>query len=466
MAKKAIGKQELFESVPASKALMTMAIPTVISQLINLVYNTVDTIFIGMTGNPYMTAGVTLVFTVFMMTVSLANLFGIGGGSLMARLVGKGEPEKAKGVCALGFYGAIVISLVYSLIILLFLDPILYFLGASENTIEYARQYVWLVVIIGNLPNILSNVIAHLLRNTGYSRQASIGLSLGGVLNIALDPLFMFVLLPSGMEVFGAALATLLSNIVSCIYLLVVMMRLTRKAPLSMRPSDLKRVEKAETREFFAVGIPSAMLTALADLANVVLNLLMAAHGDLELAAIGIVIKASRLPNAINIGICQGMLPIVAYNFASGDHVRMHKVIRTSRVWGIAISVATLVLYEIFALPICKLFLSIDAENAALGLTTVTMAATFLRLRSIASVPQFLNYNTSFCMQAMGNGTGTLLHAFMRELVFYIPFMFLLDHFFGTNALSAAQIFGELCGAVFALLFFRYWNRKHLPQSA
>lgn len=466
MAKNTVSKQALFETVPAPKALMTMAIPTVISQLINLVYNMVDAIFIGMTGDPYKTAAATLAFTIFMMTVSLANLFGIGGGSLMARLIGKGENDKAKAVCAFSFYGAIAISLLYSLIIGLFLEPILWFLGASEQTLPFAKQYIWLVVIVGNLPNILANVIAHLLRNTGYSRQASFGLSLGGVLNIALDPLFMFVLLPSGMEVVGAALATLIANVVSCVYLLIVQARLTGKAPVSMRPRDMRMLEKAELKAIFAVGVPSAILTALADVANMVLNFLMAAHGDLELAAVGIVIKASRLPNAINIGICQGMLPIVAYNYSSGNHKRMDDVIRTARISGLVIAVVTLVLYEIFALPICKVFLIAKQENAVEALATVTMAATFLRLRSIASVPQFLNYNTSFCMQAMGNGTGTLLHACMRELVFYVPFMYLFDSLFGTNALAGAQIAGELCGAVFALVYFTQWKRRHLHRLA
>lgn len=466
MAKNIVSKQALFETVPVPKALMTMALPTVISQLINLVYNMVDAIFIGMTGDPYKTAAATLAFTIFMMTVSLANLFGIGGGSLMARLIGKGENDKAKAVCAFSFYGAIVISLLYSLIIGLFLEPILWFLGASEQTLTFAKQYIWLVVIVGNFPNILANVIAHLLRNTGYSRQASFGLSLGGILNIALDPLFMFVLLPSGMEVVGAALATLIANVVSCVYLLIVQARLTGKAPVSMRPHDMRMLEKAELKAIFAVGVPSAILTALADVANMVLNFLMAAHGDLELAAVGIVIKASRLPNAINIGICQGMLPIVAYNYSSGNHKRMDDVIRASRISGLVIAAVTLVLYEIFALPICKVFLVTKQENAAEALATVTMAATFLRLRSIASIPQFLNYNTSFCMQAMGNGTGTLLHACMRELVFYVPFMYLFDSLFGTNALAGAQIAGELCGAVFALVYFTQWKRRHLRRLA
>jgi multidrug efflux pump len=191
----------------------------------------------------------------------------------------------------------------------------------------------------------------------------------------------------------------------------------------------------------------------------------MAAHGDLELAAIGIVMKAERLPNAINIGICQGMLPLVAYNYASGNWERMEKFIHTARVCGLSIAAASFVLFEIFASGIVHVFLSTSGSNAADAAATIAFAAVFLRIRCAASIPQFLNYSTSFCMQAVGNGRGTLLHASARELLFYIPFMFLFNALFGTTGLASALVLGESCGAVFALLIQKSWNRKHLAQN-
>ena len=457
-------KKELFETMPVPRALAALAVPTIISQLINLIYNMVDTIYIGMTGDAYKTAAVTLAFTIFMMTVSFANLFGIGGGSLIARLIGNNRPEEAKKVSAFSFYGAIVIALAYSLLIGLFLDPVLRLLGASSATIEFARQYVWLVVIIGNVPVILSMVCAHLLRNTGYSKQASIGLSGGGILNIILDPLFMFVLLPRGMEVFGAALAILLSNVVSCIYLILVMKKVTAQSPLSIRFRDALALEKTEKKSLFTVGIPSAVLTGLFDVASIFLNLLMAAHGDLELAAIGIVMKAERLPNAVNVGLCQGMLPLVAYNYSSGNWERMNKTISVTRFCGLCIAVASCLLFEIFAPSVVRVFLSTSTGNVAASTAAIGYAAVFLRLRCTASVPQFLNYSTSFCMQAVGNGSGTLLHAVVRELGFYIPLMYLMNALFGTAGLAAALVAGEICGAVFAFWLMNRWKKKNLVK--
>lgn len=456
MSTKSQDKKYLFENMPVGKALASMAVPTVISQLINLIYNTADCIYIGRTGDPNKTAAVTVAFTIYMMTVSIANIFGIGGGSLMARLSGAGKENSAKSVCAFSFYGSIVFAVAYSLIVLLTLEPLLYLLGASAYTVGFAKEYVCVVVIAGDVPIILSMACAHLLRNSGYSKQASIGLSGGGALNIILDPLFMFVIFPEGREVFAAALATLVSNIISCTYLVITLYRVSRTgAPVSISLNAARRAEKQDVKKLFAVGLPAAALTALFDVANIVLNALMSDHGDLQVAAVGIVMKAERLPNAVNIGICQGMLPIVAYNFASGNRERMQKVINATRKTGLLIAVSCTVLYFVFASQLVSIFLSTSTGNIEDSATTLAFAAVFLKIRCFASVFQFLNYQTSHCLQAMGKGTATLLHALVREVVFYIPFMFLFNALFGINGLVSAIISGEACGAVFALILLK-----------
>ena len=455
-----VSKKDLFETIPVPKALMTLAIPTIISQLINLIYNVVDAFFIGRTGNSYMMAATTLTLTIFLMTVAFANLFGVGGGSLIARLIGSGRPEEAKRVSAFSIYGAIAVALLYSALIGAFLDPVLNMLGASDATIGFARQYTILVIVIGSLPTILSATLAHLLRNVGYAKQASFCLSSGGVLNIVLDPLFMFVLFPEGYEVFGAALATLLSNVFACGYLLYAFGKASKTASLSMSMSAARQISRESIKNLFSVGIPSAILTGLFDLANICVNMLSAAHSDLVLAGMGIVMKVERVPNAINIGICQGMLPIVAYNYSSGNHDRMKKTINTARTYGLIISAVSILLLEIFASPVTRLFLNTSSGDAEAALLTIGFAAVFLRIRCLASPVQFINYHTSYCMQAMGNGRGTMLHAFVRELVFYIPFMFILDHFFGENGLASALVVGEACGAMFALWMLKRAIRR------
>ncbi|MBQ6987457.1 MAG: cation transporter [Oscillibacter sp.] len=458
--KKSVDKARLFAEVPVPEALFTMAVPTIISQLINLIYNMVDAFFIGRTGNSYMMAATTITLTLFMMNVALSNLFGIGGGSLVARMMGVGKTDEARRVSAFALYGAAAVAVAYSLLIGLFLRPLLRFLGASDATMGYARSYALIVIALGSLPSILSMTLAHLLRNTGFSSQASAGLSGGGILNVLLDPLFMFVLLPPGNEVTGAAIATTLSNTAACIYLLCAYRKASKDAPLSFGPRDALAIGKGNVKALFSVGVPSAVLTGLFDLANICVNILAAAHNDLVLAGMGIVMKVERIPNAVNIGICQGMLPIVAYNYSSGNHARMRDTISTARKSGLLVSAVCVVLFEIFARPASRLFLSVSAGDAETALVTVGYAALFLRIRCTASPVQFLNYHTSYCMQAMGDGRGTLLHAFVREVVFYIPFMFLLDGAFGEVGLAAALIAGESCGAAFALYLLRKALKK------
>ena len=454
-------KKELFETMPVPKALASMAIPTIISQLINLIYNMVDTFFIGRTGDPNKTAGVTLAFTLFMMTIAFSNLFGVGGGSLMARLIGRGKTEDSKKVSAYSVWGGIIIALAYSALVLAFMDPILTLFGAKDaETLRFAKEYVVPVVVIGDLPIILSAVMSHLLRNVGYSKQASFGLSMGGVLNIVLDPLFMFVIMDEGSEVLGAAIATLLSNVASLIYFIIVMSKVSKTAPVSMSPRAIKGLSKENIRSLYSVGIPSAILTGLFDVANIFLNALMADFGNCQVAAMGIVMKAERLPNAINIGLCQGMLPIVAYNFSSGNRERMNKTINTARVCGLSVAAISIVIFELLAEPVSKLFMSTESGNVEAALATVGFSVIFLRIRCLASPVQFLNYHTSFCMQAMGDGKDTLIHAIFRELVFYIPFMFLLKTFFGENGLAAALVLGEAFGALTAIILYKRWKKK------
>jgi Na+-driven multidrug efflux pump len=459
-------KKELFESVPVSRALATMAIPTVVSQLINLIYNMVDAFFIGRTGNSYMVAAASLTLTLVMMNTALSNLFGVGGGSLLARLMGASREEECRRVSAFSVYGAAAVALTYSALIGVFLRPVLFFLGASEDTIVYASQYTTLVIVVGSTFSMLSMTMAHLLRNAGYASRASMGLSLGGLLNIALDPLFMFVLLPPGKEVVGAALATLLSSVISCVYLWLAVRRASAAAPLSMRLSEAYRIRRDSVRQLFSVGVPSAILTGLFDLANVCVNMLASAHSDLVLAGMGIVMKVERIPSAVNIGICQGAMPIIAYNYSSGDRARMKRTIDTARLWGLCIAGGAIVLFQLFASPVTGVFMSTSGEDAEAALAAVGFAALFLRIRCVASPVQFLNYHSSFCMQAMGKGRATMLHAFVRELVFYIPFLFLMDRLWGETGLACALPAGELCGAVFAVwLLHRSMPREQTVQK-
>ena len=178
--------QEIFETMPIPRALFTLAIPTIIGQLIILIYNMADTFFIGRTGNPLMVAGVSLILPVFNICVSLAGLVGVGGGTLISRLLGAQRRNEAGKVSSFCFWLCILIAAAFSVVMLLFMNPVLRLLGASDQIIGFARQYAFLVIVIGGIPTVLSMTMGNLLRSVGCAREAGFGVSMGGVINIFL----------------------------------------------------------------------------------------------------------------------------------------------------------------------------------------------------------------------------------------------------------------------------------------
>ena len=443
-------KTELFETTPVFQALTIMAVPTIISQLIVLIYNLADTWFIGQTDDPYMVAAAALVSTVFLMITGLSNLFGVGGGNLVVQLLGRRQEDEARRAASLSLVMAAGSALLFSLLCLAFMDPLLYLLGASENTIGYARQYLIPVVIIGALPTLLANTMSTMLRNVGYSKEAGFGVSLGGLLNIGLDPLFMFVLLPKGYEVLGAALATLLSNLVSFVYFIVIYQKVRSKTVLAL-PRRIERVQKSSMRAIFSVGVPAALSLLLYDLTNIIINKLSSGHGDIDLAAMGIILKVERLPLNICVGICLAMMPLVAYNFASGDRQRMLAFFRISRRAGLAVAAVCIAFYWPLAPQIMHAFIHDDQ--------TVALGTVYLRARCFAPIMMFLCFHMVHYMQALGKGGVSLALAAIRQLGMNIPLLLLLDHFFGMTGIIWTQVTADALTAVISYLIYAHVKR-------
>ena len=438
-------KSEMFETMAVPAALARMAVPTIVSQLIVLIYNMADTWFIGRTNNPYMVAASSLVLTVFLMTMSIANLFGVGGGSLMVRLLGAKEPDEARRVASLSLAMAAGATLTFSLLCLIFMNPLLRLLGASDNTIGYARQYLTFVVVIGGTATVLSNCMSAMLRNAGFSKEAGFGLSLGGLLNIALDPLFMFVILPDGLQVMGAGIATMLSNVVAMLFFVGVYRRVRTETVLAL-PRRIERIRPDSMRSIFAVGVPAALSLFLFDLTNIVINRLAASHGDIQLAAIGIVLKVERLPLNIGIGICLGMIPLVAYNYAAKNLPRMKAFFSAARLAGVVFSLISVALYRTFAGTVVRAFIS-DAE-------TVRYGTAFLQARCFATPFMFLSFHMVHFMQSIGHGRESFLLAVIRQLCLNIPILFLLNAIFGVMGIVWSQAVADAINVVVSYLIY------------
>jgi putative MATE family efflux protein len=449
--------RNIFESMPVPRALASLAVPTILSQIVTMIYNLADTYFVGRTNDPLMVAAVSLSYTLFFMMTALSNLFGVGGGSLVSRLLGEGKPEDARKVSSFSFYATIAVALLYSLICLVFMDPILRLLGASGNTIGFARQYVLWVVVIGSLPSTLGMTVSHLLRSEGYAKQASFGLAFGGILNIILDPLFMFVILPRGREVEGAAIATMLSNAAALVYFLVVLARLRDRAAISISPGDWLP-DKKYLRPIFAIGFPSALGPLLASVSNMAVNKLASGYGDIPVAAIGIVKKIDMLPMNVGIGLCQGMMPLVAYNYAAKNYKRMRSVSTAARVSGIAFAALCIAAFEIFSGDLIRLFIK-DSETVGLG-------SNFLRIACLATPFMITNIQMSYTLQAMGKGRESLILSACRQGIANIPLLFIMNAVVGLYGLVWTQLLADVITlAVSFSLYFKVQKRLRYEES-
>lgn len=449
--------KELFETMPVAKALTKMAIPTIISQLITMIYNLADTYFIGRTNNPYMVAAASLSYVLFFILTALSNLFGVGGGSQISRLLGQKRYEEAKKVCSFSFYGTICVSLLYSLSCLFFMDPLLRLLGATDNTIAYSCQYTLWVIVVGGVPSCLSMTMAHLLRSEGYARYTSYGLSGGGILNMILDPLFMFVIMQPGQEVMGAALATMLSNCVSLVYFAFMFLRLRKDTVLCLSP-NMMVPGKASIRAVFAVGVPSAIGSLMACLSNTVVNKLSSGYNDFAVAAMGIVKKIDMLPMNVGMGLCQAMVPMVAYNYSTRNYRRMRSFTNAARISGVVFAGICIVVMELFAPQVIALFIN-DGDTVGYGVD-------FLRINVLATPLMICNFQMSYTFQAMGKGAESLLLTSCRQGIINIPLLFLMNWVAGLYGIIWTQLLADSITVVISFAFYRHTIQKLKASAA
>ena len=324
-------------------------------------------------------------------------------------------------------------------------------LGASDNTIGYASSYLFWVVVVGAIPSALGITLSFLLRSVGYSKESGFGLALGGIANTLLDPLFMFVILPPGNEVTGAAMATLLSNMISLCYFLFIFYRLRNKTVLSVSPKYI-RIEKKLILDILATGLPSALTGMLSNMSHVIRNNLTSGYGDIELAAYGIVQKADMLPLNIGMGLCQGMMPLVAYNYASKNYPRMKSFVKTAQIFGMIIAGICIVAFQLFAPQIIWLFIKDEA--------TIAYGTKFIRIACLATPFIIANFQKIYCLQAMGKGKESLLLGVLRQGLLAIPIIFIMNHLLQLYGIVSAQLISDGITFIISTLLYRSVYRK------
>lgn len=442
---------EIFERAPIPKAVMTLALPTIITQLINIIYNLADTWYVGRTGNPAMVAALSIAMPLFVIMAAVANLFGIGGSSLISRCLGMKKPERARSVFAFCLYGGLCAAILYAAIIAVFRPQLIMLTGGDADSYQYVYDYMLWTMIIGAIPTVGNVLCGHLVRSIGAAREAGIGMSLGGVLNIILDPLFMFVILPKGNEVTGAAIATLLSNTASLIYFIIYLRRHSDNPVFTLKPADI-RLDDHIPGEVFAIGFPAALSTALAMVSNIFANALVSGYGSAAVAGMGVTKKINTFAFNTTMGLTQGVLPLVGYNFGAKNYKRLLGVIKFTGAVALGFALMCMIIFRAFSGELIAAFIN-EAESVEYG-------RAFLSVFALAAPLTALTYLLNMVFQATGNRIQSLVLSVLRKGVLDIPLMFLFRALIGLTGVVWAEPVAELLSAIVAFaMLLRFLKR-------
>ncbi len=427
----------LFEEAPVSRAVMTMAIPTMISMLVVVIYNMADTFFIGQTGDPMQVAAVSLATPVFMVFMALGNLFGIGGSSAISRALGEKKPERAKNISSFCCYASLGLGVFMAVLFLVGMDVILVMIGASTNTIDFAREYLTYIAFGG--PFIMfGTAFGNILRGEGAARESMTGNMIGTVTNIVLDPVMILVF---GWGVAGAAIATVIGNIAASLFYVSYFLR--KKSSLSIRLRDFRMGDRIAS-SVAAIGIPASLNNILMSCANIVLNLMLGGYGDTPVAAMGVAMKSNMIVVLLQIGLCAGIQPLIGYNYGARNKKRLLQVFRFTGIFAVvmgSILTAVMVIAKRF---VVQAFIN-DPEVIAYGMQMVIA----LQLSGPFIGILFLCINT---IQGMGKAIPSLILTICRQGLIFIPLIIVLNKVVGLNGVIYAQSVADYCSIVIALV--------------
>ena len=443
--------------MPIPKAVMQLAIPTVISSLVMVIYNLADTYFVGMLNDPIQNAAVTLAAPVLLAFNAINNLFGVGSSSMMSRALGSKDMDTVYKSSAFGFYCALFSGLLFSVLYTVFSAPLLVVLGANAETAQATGGYLLWTVSFGAAPAILNVVMAYLVRAEGASLHASIGTMSGCLLNILLDPIFV---LPWGLNLgaAGAGCATFISNCVACLYFFVLLFVRRGRTYVCINPRQFRPTMRI-VRGVCGVGIPASIQNLLNVTGMTVLNNFAASFGSDAVAAMGIAQKINTVPFQVALGISQGIMPLISYNYASGNTRRMKKTFFFTARISLSFLFLVMIAYLVFAGNLVRMFM--DNEQI------VAYGTSFLRGMCLAMPFLCMDFLAVGVFQACGLGKEAFIFAVLRKIVLEIPALFILNWLFPLYGLAYAQLVAEVILAAAAIIvlarLFRRLERHQYP---
>lgn len=434
----------VLESMPVPKAILALALPTVLSMVVQIFYNVTDTFFIGKLNDPYQIAAVALAMPVTMFQMAVAGIFGNGGASYLSRLLGQRKYPTAREAATSSIFGCILISLVVGILGYFSSSALARMIGASDYTAGFAANYIK-IILIGSPIVMLNFALTQLLRAEGAASQAMIGLLIGTGVNIILDPLFIFGL---HMGVSGAAIATVIGN--GCGMMWYIAYYLRGKSAVAPKLEYLK-LHWETYKQILFIGIPASLGQITASLGSSVTYNLASYYGDYNVAAIGVAMRVFTIPIFIFLGIAIGVQPLIGYNFGARNFGRMKETIRSSLVYSASLAILGILLFTFMPKELMQIFIK-DPLVVSIG-TMVLLAYVF-------AIP-FASVGMIFMttLQSMGKALPALIVALSRQGIMYLPALYLLNKYHGFEglvlAMPVADALTTCCSFTFVYLIFR-----------
>ena len=440
---------ELFEKAPVSQAVLKSALPAMAAMLMVLIYNLADTFFVGQTHDAYQVAAVSLAMPVFLMFMAVGTVFGMGGTSVISRALGQGRTDYAKKVCSFCMWGCVVVGVIMAALFLIFMEPILTMVGASEGTWAYAKSYLTIVSFGGPFV-LISNAFSNIVRAEGKSAEAMMGQLLDNLLNVILDPIMILLL---GWNITGAAIATLIGNIVGACYYILYFVR--GKSSLSVSIKELSQPEKV-CGPVCAIGIPAALGSVLMSVAQIIINSQLAKYGDMAVAGMGVAMKVVTITGMVCMGLGQGVQPLLGYCVGAKLWERFKKAFRFSMLFALSLGAVLTVICYLFTNQIVSAFLSDPAAYS--------YAVEFSRILLTTSFLFGVFYVLINTLQAMGAATPALIINLSRQGIIFIPALFILQAVVGINGLIWAQPVADLLSIGLAAILYIRVSHKMMVQ--
>ena len=426
-------KMELLGSTSIPKALLAMGIPTMVGMLVNAFYNLVDAYFVGGLGESQMGA-ISVVYPLGQVVVGLGLLFGNGAASYISRLLGRGDKENADKVASTALYSSVSVGAVIIIISMVFLHPILKLLGATDSILPYAATYagIYIVSCIFNVFNVTMN---NIVTSEGAAKTTMCALLTGAVLNIALDPLFIYVF---DLGVAGAAIATAISQVVStCVYLTYI---LRKKSVFHFRVKDCTYTKETMS-EIFKIGIPTLVFQILTSVSISLINNAAGDYGDSAIAGMGVVTRLISMGSLSVFGFIKGFQPIAGYSYGAKKFDRLREAIKTSILWSTVFCVIFGMILALFPTAIVSRFTKGDAEMILIGATSLRANGISIMLFGFYTV-----YSSLFL--ALGKGREGFILGACRQGICFIPVILLLPIVWGLNGILYAQPIADVLSAV------------------